>query len=90
MSSLNLQDECTQLHNNLTLPMSLVPKESLLAILDFVGDEIVLSGSGLSLAIPATLDLLSYYDATLLKDVTVPKRLILTLSIPLASRQTVF
>ena len=73
------------------LPMSLVPKESLLAILKSVGDELVLSGSRLSLAIPANSDLLSYYDAKLLRDVvTVPEGLILTLSIPLASRQTVF
>ena len=40
------------------LPMSLVPKESLLAILKSVGDELVFSGSRLSLAIPANSDLL--------------------------------
>ena len=66
-------------------------KNSFLAVLEFVEDELVLSGSGLSLAIPANLDLLSYCDAKLLRDVvTVTEGLILTLSIPLASRQTVF
>ena len=39
------------------LPMSLVPKESLLAILQSVGDELVLSGSRLSLAIPPNSDI---------------------------------
>ena len=73
------------------LPMSLVPKESLLTILQSVGDELVLSGSRLSLAIPPNSDIMSYYDAKLLRDVvTVNEGLILTLAIPLASRQTVF
>ena len=39
------------------LPMSLVPKESLLAILQSVGDELVLSGSRLSLVIPPNSDI---------------------------------
>ena len=72
------------------LPMSLVPKESLLAILKSVAADQSLSGSRLSLAIPPT-DLLSYYDAKLLRDVvTLDEGLVLTLAIPLASRQTVF
>ena len=73
------------------LPMSLVPKESLIAILNTVATEIVTSGERLSLAIPPSTDLLSYCDAKLLRDiVTVDEGLILTLAIPLASRQTVF
>ena len=73
------------------LPMSLVPKKSLQAILQSVGDEIVLSGSRLSLAIPPNSDIMSYYDAKLLCDVVmVNEGMILTLAIPLASRQTVF
>ena len=73
------------------LLMLLVPKESLLASLQSVGDELVLSGSRLSLAIPPNSDITSYYDAKLLRDVaTVNEGLILTLTIPLASRQTVF
>ena len=71
------------------LPMSLVPKESLLAILKFVAADQSLNGSRLSLAIPP-IDLLSY-DAKLLRDVvTLDEGLVLTLAIPLASRQTVF
>ena len=73
------------------LPMSLVPKSSLSAILKSVASELVTTGSRLSLAIPPNSDLLSYYDAKLLRDVlTVREGLILTLAIPLASRQTVF
>ena len=72
------------------LPMSLVPKESLLDILKSVAADQSLGGSRLSLAIPPT-DLLSYYDAKLLRDVvTLDEGLVLTLAIPLASRQTVF
>ena len=73
------------------LPMSLVPKSSLSAILKSVASELVTTGSRLSLAIPPNSDLLSYYDAKLLRDVlTVREGLILTLAIALASRQTVF
>ena len=73
------------------LPISLVPKESLQAILKSVGEDLTLSGSRLSLAIPYNTDLLSYYEAKLLRDVvTVEKGLILTLAIPLASRTTAY
>ena len=73
------------------LPISIVPKESLQAILKSVGEDLTLSGSRLSLAIPYNTDLLSYYEAKLLRDVvTVEKGLILTLTIPLASRTTAF
>ena len=73
------------------LPISIVPKESLQAILKSVGEDLTLSGSRLSLAIPYNTDLLSYYEAKLLRDVvTVEKGLTLTLTIPLASRTTAF
>ena len=72
------------------LPMSLVPRELLMAILDHVGREQYKAADRLSLALP-TSDLMSYYDAKLLRDViTVEKGLIVTLAIPLPSRQTVF
>ena len=72
------------------LPMSLVPRDSLMAILESVGREQYKAADRLSLAIP-TSDLMSYYDAKLLRDViTVEQGLIVTLAIPLASRQTVF
>ena len=72
------------------LPMALVPRESLLLILQSVARLQDSALDRLSLAIPMT-DLLSYYDAKLLHDVTtVPEGLLLTLSIPLASKQTVF
>ena len=72
------------------LPMSLVPRDSLMAILESVGREQYKAADRLSLAIP-TSELMSYYDAKLLRDViTVEQGLIVTLAIPLASRQTVF
>ena len=72
------------------LPMSLIPMESLLAILDSVSLRQSKAEDRLSLAIP-TSDLLSYYDSRLLDDaLTVSEGLLLTLNIPLASRQTVF
>ena len=71
------------------LPMSLVPKESLLAILKSVAADQSLGGSRLPLAIPPTD--LSHYDAKFLRDVvTLDEGLVLTLAIPLASRQNVF
>ena len=72
------------------LPMSLIPMESLMVILQQVAIEQATSTVRLSLAIPMT-DLLSYYDSRLLDDaLTVPEGLLLTLKIPLASKQTVF
>ena len=71
------------------LPMALVPRASLLLILKSVARLQDSAPDRLSLAIPMTD--LSYYDAKLLHDVaTVPEGLLLTLSIPLASKQTVF
>ena len=68
------------------LPMSLIPMESLLAIMDCVSLRQSKAEDRLTLAIPAS-DLFSYYDSRLLlryqKD-------LLTLNIPLSSQQTVF
>ena len=70
--------------------MSLVPLDSLLVILESVNKDRGKAGDRLSLAIPMS-DLLSYYDSSLLADaVTVSEGILLTLNIPLASRQTVF
>ena len=72
------------------LPMSLIPMESLLAIMDSVSLRQSKAEDRLTLAIPAS-DLLSYYDSRLLADaITVLEGFLLTLNIPLASQQTVF
>ena len=72
------------------LPMSLIPMESLLAIMDSVSLRQSKAEDRLTLAIPAS-DLLSYYDSRLLADaLTVSEGLLLTLNTPLASQQTVF
>ena len=72
------------------LPMSLVPKDSLKKILRVVAEEQVQSADRLSLAIPVS-EILSYYEAELLSDtITIKEGLLMTLSIPLASRQTAF
>ena len=70
------------------LPMSLVSRNSMLSILAEVAKGLVETGDRLSLASPMP-DLLSYYDAQLLRDViSLPEGLVMTLSIPLASSQT--
>ena len=72
------------------LRMSLIPMESLLAIMDSVSLRQSKTKHRLTLAIPAS-DLLSYYDSRFLADaITVSEGLLLTLNIPLASQQTVF
>ena len=71
------------------LLMSLIPMESLLVILDRVAFQPAKAADRLSLAIPAS-DLLSYYDSRLLVDAVTISGLLLTLNIPLASKQTVF
>ena len=72
------------------LPMSLVPTESLLVILRSVAMKQTTAEDRLSLAIPMS-DLLSYFDSKLLADaITVNEGLLMTLNIPLASKQTVF
>ena len=70
--------------------MSLVPRESLLAILNSVYDGKNMASNRLTLAIPIQ-DLLSYYDSKLIREVlTADQGLLLTLAIPLASSQTAF
>ena len=72
------------------LAMSLIPMESLLAIMDSVSLRQSKAEDRLTLAILAS-DLLSNYDSRLLADaITVSEGLLLTPNIPLASQQTVF
>ena len=72
------------------LPMSLVPRESLLAIIDAVYKSQKEENHRLTLAIPPS-DIHSYYDAKLLRDVTtIEEGLLLNLAIPYASSQTAF
>ena len=70
--------------------MSLLPKDSLFRILEIVAKEQAMSEDLLSLAIPLN-DILSYYEAQLLRDnLTIDEGLLMTLSFPLASKQTAF
>ena len=72
------------------LPMSLVPRESLLAVIDAVYKSQKEENHRLTLAIPPS-DIHSYYDAKLLRDVTtIEEGLLLNLAIPYASSQTAF
>ena len=72
------------------LTMSLVPRNSLIAILNSVYESQKDAADRLTLAIPTT-DLHSYYDAKLLRDVvTVDEGLLMTLAIPMSSSLTVF
>ena len=72
------------------LPMSLVPRESLLAVIDAVYKSQKEENHRLTLAIPPS-DVHSYYDAKLLRDVTtIEEGLLLNLAIPYASSQTAF
>ena len=72
------------------LTMSLVPRDSLIAILNSVYDSQKDATDRLTLAIPTT-ELHSYYDAKLLRDVvTVDEGLLMTLAIPMSSSLTVF
>ena len=66
------------------LPISLVPRKSLIKILDAVHDSQKNAPDRLTLAIPMT-DILSYYDAKLVQEIlTIEDGLLLTLAIPLA------
>ena len=70
--------------------MSLIPMESLLAIMDSVSLRQPKTEDRLTLAKPAS-DLLSHHDSRLLADaITVLERIFLTPNIPLASQQSVF
>ena len=71
------------------VPMSLLPKESLEIILQQVATEQLQSRDRLILPIPLA-EHSAYYEARLLLDVlTLYDGLLMTISIPLASRQTV-
>ena len=70
--------------------MSLVPRESLLAVIDAVYKSQKEENHRLTLAIPPS-DIHSYYDAKLLRDVTtIEEVLLLNLAKPYASSQTAF
>ena len=70
------------------LPMSLVPRQSLLKILEEVIIEQGQADDRLTLAIPPK-EILAYYKTNFLTDViTMEEGLLMTLSIPLASKQT--
>ena len=72
------------------LPISLVPRKSLIKILDAVHDIQKNAPDLPILAIPMT-EILSYYDAKLVQEIsTVEDGLLLTLAIPSSSSQTVF
>ena len=69
--------------------MSLVFKQALQIILQAIVMDPSFSENRLSLAIPKT-EVLSYYEAALLSDVvTIHEGILMTLAIPLASKQTV-
>ena len=72
------------------LPIPLIPMESLLVVLEQVAMQQSKETDRLFLANPTT-DLLSFYDSRLpAVAVTVPEGILMTLSIPFASRQTFF
>ena len=72
------------------LPMSLVPRQSLLTILENVAAEQSRSKVRRSLAIPMD-EILSYYESRILRDViTVDQGLLMRIAIPLASKKTAF
>ena len=77
-----------QLISNNFLPMSLVPRQSLLAILESVASEQGQSKDRLSLAI-LMYEIMSHYESRLLRDVIpTDQGLIMRIAIPLASKQT--
>ena len=70
--------------------MSLLPKDSLLRILEVVAKEQAISEGRLSLVILLN-NILFYYEAQFLTDtLAIDEGLLMTLSIPLASKQTAF
>ena len=70
------------------LPMSLVPRESLLVVIDAVYKSQKEENHRLTLAIPPS-DIHSYYDAKLLREVTtIEEGLLINLAKPYASSQT--
>ena len=70
--------------------MSLVPRQSLLTILENVAAEQIRSKDRRPLAIPMD-EIISYYESRLLRDViTVDQGLVMRIAIPLASKQSAF
>ena len=70
--------------------MSLVPRQSLVSILENVAAEQSRSKDRRSLAIPMD-EIISYYESRLLRDViTFDQGLVMRIAIPLASKQTAF
>ena len=71
------------------IPIALLPRETLVQILEAIGRQQLRSADMLSLAIPLTR-VLSYYEMPLLKSVTSDELgLTFTVSIPMASKSTV-
>ena len=72
------------------LPMSLVPRKALLAILHDVASEIWRKSDRLSLAIPID-EIIASYESQLLRDVVVVAHgLIMRIAIPLATEDSAF
>ena len=75
---------------NQYLPMSLVPRAALTAILDDVASEQWRKSDRLSLAIPMD-EIIAYYELQLLRDVLVVEQgLIMRIAIPLATKDSAF
>ena len=71
------------------LPMSILPKESLVEILEYIGTQQLRAADRLTLAIPLT-KVLSYYETPLLRSVYANDvGLVFTLSVPMSSSSTV-
>ena len=72
------------------LPISLVLRQALLAILDDVASEQWRKSDRLSLAIPMD-EIIAYYESQLLRDVLVVEQgLIMRIAIPLATKDSAF
>ena len=72
------------------LPMSLVPRQALLAILNVVASEQWRKSDRLSLAIPMD-EIIAYYESQLLRDVLVVEQgFIMRIAIPLATKDSAF
>ena len=86
---INMMNSIQPLLNNY-LPMSLVPRQALLAILDDVASEQWRKSDRLSLAIPMD-EIIAYYESQLLRDVLVVEQgLIMRIAIPLATKDSAF
>ena len=84
---INMMNSIQILLNNY-LPMSLVPRQALLAILDDVASEQWRKSDRLSLAIPMD-EIIAYYESQLLRDVLVVEQgLIMRIAIPLATKDS--